>query len=1162
MSDNSVTRTGDDANRDAELESVIADYIRACDNGATPDRNRILEQHPELADDLRDFFAQRDHLNQLAQPLRGFGDSLSASIGPGKHIQYVGDYELLEEVARGGMGVVYKARQKTLGRIVAVKMMLTGRLANDEDVKRFQIEAQAAANLQHPNIVPIHEVGQHEGLHYFSMDFVEGRSLSAVLRENVLPAKQAASYVRQMAEAIHYAHQQGTLHRDLKPSNVLIDSRDQVRITDFGLAMRVEGDSGLTQTGQIVGTPSYMPPEQAQGKRSLIGPGSDVYSLGAILYECLTGRAPFRADSVMKTIEQVIHREAASPRLLNPGIARDLETICLKCLEKEPHRRYGTAQLLADDLGRFLRDEPIVARPTKLWERGVKWVRRHPTAAALVFVSAIAMLALVGVGVGRHYNARLEAVNGQLKVAKVNLETSNNQLKTSNGQLAEASAKLEVALKDAQAEKARARRYLYVSQMTLAERARQEGQIGRVVQLLRSVIPESADQEDLRGFEWHHLWRLYNGEQSRWRGHIGAVTAIAFSPDGKFLASASVDKSVKLWDAVTGKEVLSLAHHTARVTSIAFSPNSKRLASGSADKSAIIWDAATGQRLHSFTSHQGQVTGVAFSPSGQQVATASEDKTVRIWNTATGETTFEFKTHAYPVSAVAFSPDGNNVGSVSIGGNTADPAGEVLVWNSTTGQVVLKLGNADPKYLGAFSSVCFSADGKFIAAGAIRGEAGKPKKHRLEIWELSTGQMSAAMEGHSHAITQVAFSPFGKRVVSSSADETVKVWDVILRKEIGSFFEEASALSVAFSPDGLRIASGSDDHTIKIWTHSTVESQTLVHPIKTRVNNVAFSPNGAQIAAYVSSGMVCIWDVPSGAEFLAKRIPGNSIGRVAWHPDNKRIAVGPTVMDLASKETRFLAMKDSPTGRSSGGTGTAFSRDGKQLAAASSLNVVGIWDTTSEECIRVLRDIPKKSYCVAFSPDGKRLAIGGSTDRQPYPGLIQIWNVETGDMSLSIEGYRNTVVSVSFSPDGRRLAAAFCVTQSGWEALSSLGAGGASPAEVRVWDTATGQEIYNLRGHRNLVFSVDFSPDGNRLASAGGPWIEKKELGAGEVKIWDMNTGQEVATLPDHAHTVFGVAFSPNGRRLASSSNNGIVKIWDGTPLAETPSRDGPTKAN
>jgi eukaryotic-like serine/threonine-protein kinase len=258
----------------------------------------------------------------------------------------VGNYELLEEIARGGMGVVYRARQTTLGRIVAVKMIVAGRLANEQDVQRFQSEAQAAASLKHPNIVPIHEVGQHEGWHYFSMDYIEGHDLATVLRQNLLPAKTAASYVRQMAEAIHYAHQQGILHRDLKPSNILIDQQHQVHITDFGLATRVEEDQGLTQTGQILGTPSYMPPEQAQGKRGLIGPASDVYALGAILYECLTGRPPFRAESVIKTIEQVIHAEAASPRTLNAAIPRDLETICLKCLQKEPHKRYGTAQHL------------------------------------------------------------------------------------------------------------------------------------------------------------------------------------------------------------------------------------------------------------------------------------------------------------------------------------------------------------------------------------------------------------------------------------------------------------------------------------------------------------------------------------------------------------------------------------------------------------------------------------------------------------------------------------------------------------------------------------------------------------------------------------------------------------------------------------------------
>jgi hypothetical protein len=349
--------------REQRVNAAIASYLQAVDAGRPPDRAAFLAQHADVATELDAFLVDRDRFRRLA------GDAPTIAPGdPAPHaalgtVRYFGDYELLEEIARGGMGVVFKARQVSLDRVVALKMILAGQLASPADVQRFRAEAKAAANLKHPNIVAIHEVGEHEGQRYFSMDYIAGRSLAQMVRENPLPAARAARYVQAIAEAIAYAHRQGTLHRDLKPSNVLIDETDRPHVTDFGLAKRLGSDAGMTLTGQVLGTPSYMPPEQAAGRPEQVGPVSDVYALGALLYELLTGRPPFRAESVFDTIMQVIHTEPVPPRLLNPKVPRELDTISLKCLEKDPQKRYAGAQELADDLGRFLAGEPIHARP-------------------------------------------------------------------------------------------------------------------------------------------------------------------------------------------------------------------------------------------------------------------------------------------------------------------------------------------------------------------------------------------------------------------------------------------------------------------------------------------------------------------------------------------------------------------------------------------------------------------------------------------------------------------------------------------------------------------------------------------------------------------------------------------------------------------------------
>ncbi len=346
------------------------------------------------------------------------------------HIRYFGDYEILRELARGGMGVVFQARQLSLNRPVALKMILAGQLADDREVRRFYTEAEAAGNLDHPGIVPIFEVGQHEGQHFFSMGFVEGQSLSQRLAQGPLPPREAAEIIRRVSEAIEYAHRRGVIHRDLKPANILLDLQGNPRVTDFGLAKKVQGDSGLTGSGQIMGTPSYMPPEQAGGNRGDVGPASDVYALGATLYALLTGRPPFQAATAMDTVLQVLSDEPVPPRRLNPAVDRDLETICLKCLAKAPGSRYGSAAALGADLERFLAGRPILARPVSPWERSVKWVRRRPAIAALIVLGAVAAASLVAFAVGQSYSRKLEQVNGRLAVALGEAERASGRKRT------------------------------------------------------------------------------------------------------------------------------------------------------------------------------------------------------------------------------------------------------------------------------------------------------------------------------------------------------------------------------------------------------------------------------------------------------------------------------------------------------------------------------------------------------------------------------------------------------------------------------------------------------------------------------------------------------------------------------------------------------------
>jgi hypothetical protein len=580
----------------------------------------------------------------------------------------IAGYEVLGELGRGGMGVVYRARHVNLNRVVALKMILSGTHAGPQALLRFQREAEAVARLQHPNIVQVFDVGEHEGRPYLALEHADGGSLAQQLAGTPQPVRPAAQLVQTLARAIHVAHEKGIIHRDLKPANILLQRMAATsttrhkkgeegqaeqggevglpagsapgpcgvcsgfswpflpKITDFGLAKLWQDPDGQTASGDVVGTPSYMAPEQAAGQTGAIGPAADVWALGAILYELLTGRPPFRGASALDTLQQVRAQEPVPPSRLQPGLPRDLEAICLKCLEKGPQQRYLSAEALAEDLRRFLAGEPTRARPVGAWGRGMKWLKRHPAPAALAAVSGLAALALVGVAVGLAYNTRLQDALEEATTQRAEAERQR---------LAAERASAEADRLRGQAEEME-RRVRYARDMHVAHQAWQDGQVGRVLELLDAWRRPPGDPSDLRGCEWDYLRGLCFRDLRTLRWHTAAVKALAFSADGRRLASADAGGGVRLWDLAGAKGSRPLRGHTAAVHALAFSPDGTRLAAADNEKVVKVWDANTGQLVHTLKGHTGPVYSVAFSPEGKLLIAAGSSA-VRFWDADSGK---------------------------------------------------------------------------------------------------------------------------------------------------------------------------------------------------------------------------------------------------------------------------------------------------------------------------------------------------------------------------------------------------------------------------------------------------------------------------------------------------------------------------------------------
>lgn len=970
-------------------------------------------------------------------------------------LRRVGDYELIEQVARGGIGVVFRARQSSLGRTVAVKLLLAGMFADPKARQRFRTEAEAAARIRHPNVVGILEVGEHEGQPFLAMEYIEGGTLAQRVANGPLPAVVAVRYLAKTARAVAHAHSLGVLHRDLKPSNILLDAFDEPRVTDFGLAKVLGADSELTLSGEILGSPAFMAPEQAAGRTADVGPATDVYALGALLYHLTTGRPPFASDTPAGVLRLVELEAPVRPRRLNPGLPRDLETMVLKCLEKRPARRYASTQALVDDLERFLAGRTVMARPVGALGRTWRWSRRRKGLA-----TSIALLGVLAVG----SSVAALRISRAEKAARDNFHQAERHLE-------------------------RARLSAYAGDIALADRAIEDGDLARTRELLEAYIPRP-DEPDLRTFEWRLLWQASEDQSlAVLRGHTHLVSAVAFLDGGARLASGSWDGTVRVWSvadqvceraltdyqgavwavetSADGAQLLASGEGglvvwrtrdwqvTARIGGnfayghARFLPDGRRVAIGWRG-GAGIWDLPTGRQLVNLPN---AASPLALSPDGQLLA-ARQGRSLTVFDTTNWQARRQFKTGAlssFGLRDLAFWPDGQRL----VIGDHAGWLGTIELGGSETNLLEIIRSKTQPQpHLGWVSQIVFSPDGRlFASVGADQ---------QVLLWRTNNLRLRSLLRGHRHEVWAAAFSPDGSLLATGGKDETVRLWPVNPAQRPPRRVNAANVLGVWSDHEALAEARGAGDAPPRLqvlnWDTGQVRRAIVLSNLA-QASSRFFQPLTGDLAFRTRGGEVEVWrlrdEPPQRRFFLAGQAP--DIGSICLSSDGDLVSVyapdrhGCAFWHVTDQACRFTVPD----------TGGVLAMDHRYIVSVPTWETPRVLDAATGRHVAELVGHKEPVSDLVLLPDAPTVITAA------WDGTLRFWELPSGRCLAVRRSQRQGIYGLALSPDFRTLAA---VGQDG---------------TMRFWNLATRQET--MRWLERVVLSrAWFTADGNTLVGSTG----------------------------------------------------------------------------